>query len=174
MISSTLLAQRRSGVFASVCVRSALRPNGFGWSIAYYEERRVVVTLWVGWTRTSCLHSFLIFAPSSFSMSWRQLLSLANDRVIVCAPLRPSLVLSRSRASTVVLVGKKDGSVRFCVDCCDTNSKLRISDSPLPLTVEAIDRLSLSRGAPRDGSKVKGAIRARGAVAIEPIIGVSP
>ena len=40
-------------------------------------------------------------------------------------------------ASRVVLVGKKDGSVRFCVDYRDTYSKLRISDSPLPLTVEA-------------------------------------
>ena len=53
-----------------------------------------------------------------------------------------------SWASRVVLVTKKDGSVRFCVDYRDVNSKLqlRIEDSPLPLTVEAIDRLSSGGG----------------------------
>jgi len=49
-------------------------------------------------------------------------------------------------ASRVVLVSKKDGSVRFCVDYRDLNSKLRLSDSPLPLTAEAIDRLSSGNG----------------------------
>jgi len=48
--------------------------------------------------------------------------------------------------SRVVLVTKKDGSVRFCVDYRDVNSKLRVEDSPLPLTVEAIDRLSSGSG----------------------------
>ena len=51
-----------------------------------------------------------------------------------------------SWASRVVLVTKKDGSVRFCVDYRDVNSKLRLEDSPLPLTVEAIDRLSSGQG----------------------------
>jgi hypothetical protein len=50
--------------------------------------------------------------------------------------------------SRVVLVSKKDGSVRFCVDYRDTNSKLLVQDSPLPLTVEAIDRLSSGSGNP--------------------------
>jgi hypothetical protein len=45
-------------------------------------------------------------------------------------------------ASRVVLVTKKDGSVRFCTDYRDLNSKLQLEDSPLPLTAEAIDRLS--------------------------------
>jgi len=49
-------------------------------------------------------------------------------------------------ASQVVLVSKKDGSVRFCVDYRNLNSKLRLSDSPLPLTAEAIDRLSSGNG----------------------------
>jgi hypothetical protein len=49
-------------------------------------------------------------------------------------------------SSRVVLVSKKDGSVRFCVDYRDLNSKLRLSDSPLPLTAEAIDRLSSGNG----------------------------
>ena len=48
--------------------------------------------------------------------------------------------------SRVVLVGKKDGSIRFCVDYRDTNSKLQTQDSPLPLTVDAIDRLSSGQG----------------------------
>ena len=49
-------------------------------------------------------------------------------------------------ASRVVLVSKKDGAVHFCVDYRDLNSKLRLSDSPLPLTAEAIDRLSSGNG----------------------------
>ena len=48
--------------------------------------------------------------------------------------------------SRVVLVTKKDGSIRFCVDYRDTNSKLEVQDSPLPLAVEAIDRLSSGQG----------------------------
>ena len=51
--------------------------------------------------------------------------------------------------SRVVLVSKKDGSTRFCVDCRDLNSKLRLKDRTLPLTGEAIDRLS-SGNATRD------------------------
>jgi hypothetical protein len=43
-------------------------------------------------------------------------------------------------------VTKKDGSVRFCTDYRDLNSKLQLEDSPLPLTAEAIDRLSSGRG----------------------------
>ena len=50
--------------------------------------------------------------------------------------------------SRVVLVSKKDGSIRFCVDYRDLNSKLKTQDSPLPLTVEALDRLSSGKGAP--------------------------
>ena len=49
-------------------------------------------------------------------------------------------------ASRVVLVTKKDGSIRFCVDYRDLNSKLQLQDSPLPLTVEAIDRLASGQG----------------------------
>eukprot|EP00962_Isochrysis_galbana_P030750 scaffold9993_cov101-Isochrysis_galbana.AAC.5 len=55
-------------------------------------------------------------------------------------------------ASRVVLVTKKDGTVRFCFCFCfctdyrDLNSKLQREDSPLPLTAEAIDRLSSGQG----------------------------
>ena len=48
--------------------------------------------------------------------------------------------------SRVVLVSKKDGTIRFCVDYRDLNSKLLVQDSPLPLTLEAIDRLSSGQG----------------------------
>ena len=48
--------------------------------------------------------------------------------------------------SRVVLVTKKDGSVRFCVDYRDLNSKLKLQDSPIPLCVEAIDRLASGKG----------------------------
>ena len=50
--------------------------------------------------------------------------------------------------SRVVLVTKKDGSIRFCVDYRDTNSKLQIMDSPIPLTADAIDRLASGQGDP--------------------------
>jgi hypothetical protein len=49
-------------------------------------------------------------------------------------------------ASRVVLVTKKDGTVRFCTDYRDLNAKLQREDSPLPLTAEAIDRLSSGQG----------------------------
>ena len=49
-------------------------------------------------------------------------------------------------ASRVVLVSKKDGTIRFCVDFRDLNSKLQLQDSPLPLCVDAIDRLSSGEG----------------------------
>ena len=50
--------------------------------------------------------------------------------------------------SRVVLVTKKDGSIRFCVDYRDLNAKLQLQDSPIPLTVEALDRLSSGKGCP--------------------------
>jgi hypothetical protein len=49
-------------------------------------------------------------------------------------------------ASRVVLVTKKYGSVRFCIDYRALNSRLQLEDSPLPLTAEAIDRLSSGQG----------------------------
>ena len=48
--------------------------------------------------------------------------------------------------SRVVLVTKKDGSIRFCVDYRDLNSKLQTQDSPIPLTVDALDRLASGKG----------------------------
>jgi hypothetical protein len=48
--------------------------------------------------------------------------------------------------SRVVLVTKKDGSIRFCVDYRDLNSKLKYLDSPIPLANEAIDRLASGTG----------------------------
>ena len=51
-------------------------------------------------------------------------------------------------ASRVVLVAKKNGEIRFCTDYRDLNSKLQLLDSPIPLTIEAIDRLSSGTGDP--------------------------
>jgi hypothetical protein len=65
------------------------------------------------------------------------------------ADMESSGIIRKSNSawsSRVVLVSKKDGAVRFCVDYRDLNSKLRLSDSPLPLTAEAIDRLSSGNG----------------------------
>jgi hypothetical protein len=55
----------------------------------------------------------------------------------------PSQLTRKCRKSRVT---KKDGSVRFCTDYRDLNSKLQLEDSPLPLTAEAIDRLSSGQG----------------------------
>ena len=49
-------------------------------------------------------------------------------------------------ASRIVLVKKKGGEVRFCIDFRDCNSKLQYLDSPIPLTVEALDKLSSGDG----------------------------
>lgn len=51
-------------------------------------------------------------------------------------------------SSRVVLVKKKDGATRFCIDYRDCNSKLLYLDSPIPLTVEALDKLSSGTGDP--------------------------
>ena len=48
-----------------------------------------------------------------------------------------------------MLVKKKSGEIRFCIDFRDLNSKLKYLDSPIPLTVEAIDRLSSGNGDPK-------------------------
>ena len=49
-------------------------------------------------------------------------------------------------SSRIVLVKKKGGEIRFCIDYRDTNSKLLYLDSPIPLTIEALDRLSSGKG----------------------------
>ena len=49
-------------------------------------------------------------------------------------------------ASRIVLVKKKGGEIRFCIDFRDCNSKLQYLDSPIPLTVEALDKLSSGKG----------------------------
>ena len=57
-------------------------------------------------------------------------------------------------SSRIVLVKKKPGldgtpsEARFCIDFRDLNSKLKYLDSPIPLTVEAIDKLSSGQGRP--------------------------
>ena len=51
-------------------------------------------------------------------------------------------------SSRIVLVKKKGGETRFCIDYRDTNSKLKYLDSPIPLTVEALDRMSSGQGDP--------------------------
>ena len=49
-------------------------------------------------------------------------------------------------ASRVVIVSKKDGSTRFCIDYRDLNSKLKIQDSPIPFTVSALDKMMSGTG----------------------------
>ena len=53
-------------------------------------------------------------------------------------------------ASRVVLVSKKSGEARFCVDLRDLNSRLVVLDTPLPRTDDAIDRLGSTAGKPYD------------------------
>ena len=68
-----------------------------------------------------------------------------------CAEMESRNIIRKSNSpwgSRVVLVTKKDGSIRFCVDFRDLNAKLKMQDSPIPLTVEAIDRLSTGKGDP--------------------------
>jgi hypothetical protein len=48
----------------------------------------------------------------------------------------------------VVLVQKKGGETRFCIDYRDLNSKLETLDSPIPRCDEAIDRLASGSGSP--------------------------
>ena len=51
-----------------------------------------------------------------------------------------------SWGSRVVLVNKKGGETRFCIDYRDLNRKLVTLDSPIPRCDEAIDRLSSGPG----------------------------
>ena len=51
--------------------------------------------------------------------------------------------------SRVVLVRKKSGETRFCIDFRDTNRKLQTLDTPIPRCDEAIDRLASGAG-PQD------------------------
>ena len=44
-------------------------------------------------------------------------------------------------SSRIVLVGKKGGATRMCIDFRDLNSKLVTLDTPIPLTLDALDRL---------------------------------
>ena len=52
-----------------------------------------------------------------------------------------------SWASRVVLVSKKSGEPRFCVDLRDLNSRLKVADSPLPRCDDAIDQLGKATAA---------------------------
>ena len=46
-------------------------------------------------------------------------------------------------ASPVVLVAKKDGSIRFCVDYCRLNFIARIDNYPIPWVDDSFDMLRL-------------------------------
>ena len=48
-------------------------------------------------------------------------------------------------ASPVVLVRKKDGSLRFCVDYCDLNSVTKSDTFPLPQVDDMLDELGKSK-----------------------------
>ena len=82
-------------------------------------------------------------APSKLGEEGRKLVEKHVEEMESRGIIRKS---NSAWGSRVVLVTKKDGSIRFCVDYRDLNSKLQTQDSPLPLTVEAIDRLSSGQG----------------------------
>ena len=63
----------------------------------------------------------------------RQLCSMQDQGVIY-----PS---SSPWASPMVLVHKKDGSLRFCLDYCDLNSVKKTDTFPLPLIDDMLDQL---------------------------------
>lgn len=61
-----------------------------------------------------------------------------------CAELEALGIIRKSNsewASRIVLVGKKGGESRMCIDFRDLNSKLQTLDTPIPLTLDALDRL---------------------------------
>ena len=66
-----------------------------------------------------------------------------------CAEMEANGIIRKSNSpwgSRVVLIVKKTGDIRFCIDYRDTNSKLMTLDSPIPRCEDAIDRLASGRG----------------------------
>ena len=47
--------------------------------------------------------------------------------------------------SPIVLVAKKDGAVRFCVDYCRVNDISQFDAYPMPQVSELLDRLGTAR-----------------------------
>jgi hypothetical protein len=82
-------------------------------------------------------------APSRLGIEGEKIVDAEVDAMERSGTIRKS---SFAWASRAVLVAKKVGSVRFCTDYRDLKSKLQLEDSPLPLTAEAIDRLSSGQG----------------------------
>jgi hypothetical protein len=82
-------------------------------------------------------------APSRLGIEGEKIVDAEVDAMERSGTIRKS---NSAWALRVVLVTKKDGSVRFCTDYRDLNSKLQLEDSPLPLTAEAIDRRSSGQG----------------------------
>ena len=66
-----------------------------------------------------------------------------------CAEMEANGIIRKSNgawSSRIVLVKKKGGEIRFCIDFRDTNKKLQTLDSPIPRCDEAIDRLASGAG----------------------------
>ena len=59
-----------------------------------------------------------------------------------CLQRRVTWTSSSSWASPVVLVNKKDGTTRFCIDYCQLNASTKMDVFPLPCIVDTLDILS--------------------------------
>ena len=83
-------------------------------------------------------------APSRHGQEGHRITDAAVDEMLANGIIRRG---TGAWASRTVLVAKKSGEARFCVDLRDLNSKMVVQDTPLPRCDDSIERLA---GAPWD------------------------